>query len=113
MSGGLKLKICGMRELANIRAVAALLPDYMGFIFFPGSKRFVGKDFAIPADFPSGVRRVGVFVNEQTEQIAAMVRNHSLDLVQLHGAETPEQCHQLKALSVGVIKAFEIGRAHV
>src|SRR5258708_20191995 len=62
----MKLKVCGMRHTENIRAVAALRPDYMGFIFYPLSKMAVGNDFQIPDVFPQRIKKVTVFVNEET-----------------------------------------------
>jgi len=47
----MKLKVCGMRDASNILAVADLQPDYMGFIFYEKSKRFVGNNFSIPKAF--------------------------------------------------------------
>lgn len=104
----LKLKICGMRDAENIRDVAALHPDYMGFIFYADSKRFVGEHFQFAADFPSRIRRVGVFVNEATENIRRLVKKHSLNLVQLHGEEPAAQCRELRSSGVMVIKAFSM-----
>ncbi|MEI9921820.1 MAG: phosphoribosylanthranilate isomerase [Bacteroidota bacterium] len=95
----IKLKICGMRDAANIRAVAELKPDYMGFIFYEKSPRFVGTDFKIPVK-----NAVGVFVNESTERIL----EKDVSIVQLHGDETPAQCQELKDKGLTVIKAFSI-----
>ncbi len=105
----IKLKVCGMRDTENIRKVAALHPDYMGFIFYPGSKRVVGQNFEIPEDLPSGIRRVGVFVNEETLLMLNQAKKHSLDMIQLHGTETVQQCAELKTEGLRVIKAFSIG----
>lgn len=105
----IKLKVCGMRDPENIRAVAALRPDYMGFIFYPGTPRYVGEAFAIPDDFPDTTRRVGVFVNATTEEVLRQSRLHRLDLVQLHGDETPAQAGALKDAGLGVIKVFSVG----
>ena len=102
------LKICGMREVGNISAVADLHPDYMGFIFYPGSKRFVGNDFEIPKEFPSDIKRVGVFVNETNIQILRLAERHALDFVQLHGGESIDQCASLVNHGLRVIKAFGI-----
>src|SRR3954465_1433642 len=99
----LKLKICGMRNTANIMEVAALQPDFMGFIFYEKSKRFVGDNFSIPNDFPSTIKRVGVFVDENVDAILKPVFKHELDYVQLHGDETPEDCMRLKNEKIGVI----------
>ncbi len=109
MTKKLKLKICGMRDTDNILEVSALQPDYMGFIFYAKSKRFVGNDFVIPAGLSKSIKRVGVFVNETTEQIIELMKLHQLDLAQLHGEESVGQCADLKAAGFGVIKVFSIG----
>lgn len=101
------LKICGMRDPANIAEVAALQPDYMGFIFYEQSPRYVGKDFVMPAVQPS-VKRVGVFVNEETDKILNKVTQYTLDFIQLHGNESPEQCRELQDKGANIIKAFSL-----
>lgn len=101
-----KLKICGMRDAVNIMSIAALKPDYMGFIFYEKSKRFAGDDFSIPDDFPPLIKRVGVFVNAKEEMILNNVEKHKLDFVQLHGNEPVAICRNLKANNVRVIKVF-------
>jgi phosphoribosylanthranilate isomerase len=103
-----KLKICGMRNRENIREVAALLPDYMGFIFYEKSKRFIGGDFSIDRGLSSTIKRVGVFVNENRETIFKEVLEHQLDFVQFHGNETVDECAILKDRGVGVIKVFSM-----
>lgn len=108
MRHGLDLKVCGMRDAENIRQVGALAPDFMGFIFYNGSPRYVGSDFAIPDSLPARIKRVGVFVNESTDEIIETVKKHRLDLVQLHGHESADQCRRLKAAGVGVIKVFSV-----
>lgn len=80
------VKVCGMREPENIRAVEALGIDLMGFIFWPGSSRYVGGK---PAYLPENCRRVGVFVDAAPEEVREAVRDFRLDAVQLHGRETP------------------------
>jgi len=96
-----------MRDPANMVDVASLQPDYMGFIFYENSKRFVGNDFSISYEFPHAIRRVGVFVNEEVDTILKQVSRHKLDYVQLHGNELPEDCEALIE-RVGVIKVFSI-----
>src|SRR6478609_1137183 len=103
----LKLKVCGMCEADNIIEVASLQPDYMGFIFYEKSRRFVGSNFSIPYEFPHAIRRVGVFVNEKVDTILRQVSKHKLDYVQLHGNESPEDCKALIE-RVGVIKVFSV-----
>ncbi|MCW5912393.1 MAG: phosphoribosylanthranilate isomerase [Cyclobacteriaceae bacterium] len=101
-------KVCGMRHAANMQEVARLAPDYMGFIFYEGSPRFVGKDFFIPDDFPAGVKRVGVFVNAAPGKMLRMVHKHRLDFVQLHGDEPVSVVQNLKAEGVKTIKVFRV-----
>jgi phosphoribosylanthranilate isomerase len=104
----LKVKVCGLRDAENIRSVAALEPDYLGFIFYEGSPRYVGKSFFIPDDLPSTVKSVGVFVNESAQSIQRLASLHALHAVQLHGNESVEQCLLLKTSGLEVIKAFAV-----
>ncbi len=108
MQPDIKIKICGMVHPVNILEVAALRPDYMGFIFFNGSPRYVDKVFFIPDTFPKAVKRVGVFVNAKTEDMVTLATRHHLDYLQLHGNELPGQCDFLKQAGMRVIKAFSI-----
>ncbi|HEY1023617.1 MAG TPA: phosphoribosylanthranilate isomerase [Sphingobacteriaceae bacterium] len=103
----LKIKVCGMRDADNMIAVSALKPDYMGFIFYSHSKRFVGPH---PMLIGTGkeIRRTGVFVNETVGVMKDRIRQYDLDAVQLHGSETPETCVLLREKGVEVIKAFGI-----
>ena len=100
------IKVCGMRDAENIRAVEALGIDLMGFIFWPNSSRYVGEK---PAYLPEHCRRVGVFVDASEQDILAAVRDFRLDIVQFHGHETPETIAALKkCASVRVIKALAV-----
>ncbi|HQO49373.1 MAG TPA: phosphoribosylanthranilate isomerase [Bacteroidales bacterium] len=105
----LKIKVCGMRQLPNIKALETLKPDIMGFIFFPGSKRYVGADFRVP-DLKN-IQKAGVFVDEQTENIKEIVIKNKLDLVQLHGNESPKLCCELASAGIKIIKAISIGNS--
>lgn len=102
------IKICGMRDRENIVQVASLGPQYLGFIFYQGTPRFVGEDFRIPVKLPFSIRRVGVFVNATTSEILEKVKRVGLDFVQLHGKESPQQCAELKEAGTGVIKVFSV-----
>ena len=93
------IKVCGMREPENIRAVEALGIDLMGFIFWPPSSRYVGEK---PTYLPRNCRRVGVFVDAALPDILAAVEDFRLDGVQLHGHETPDAISALKAHIPGV-----------
>lgn len=108
MKNRIQLKVCGMRDHQNILDVAALSPDFMGFIFYHGSKRFVGDDFQIPSSFPKQIKKAGVFVNEEIETVLQKVMQYGLDYVQLHGDEQSIVCKKLRG-RVGVIKVFLIG----
>ena len=106
----LKIKVCGMREPVNIAGVVAANPDYLGFIFYPKSKRFVGLE-PLPevlTAVPASVKKVGVFVNETPGNVLRLSASWDLNAVQLHGNESPEFCMQLQQEGLIVIKAFSI-----
>jgi len=105
----IKLKVCGMRDDDNILAVADVQPDYMGFIFYPQSPRFVGDDFQFLFQVPSSIKKVGVFVNASSEEMQRQVKRLRLDYLQLHGDESASQCEELKKSGFKVIKAFSVG----
>ena len=106
-----KVKVCGMRQADNIRALLDLKPAYVGFIFYDKSPRYVGDDLDVTllASFPKTVKKVGVFVNANFDFILTNVRRYGLDFAQLHGNETPEFCRSLGAKGVHIIKAFAVG----
>ena len=104
------IKVCGMRNSANIQEVARLKPDLMGFIFYSKSKRYVGEDFdpaLVQAVMPE-VQTVGVFVNEDVEKVLALAYRYHFDFVQLHGNESPASCQKIRDKGVKVLKAFGI-----
>jgi phosphoribosylanthranilate isomerase len=106
----LKVKVCGMTNPANVKEVAEAGPDFMGFIFYPRSPWYVGQD-PNPELFnnvPAGILKVGVFVNEDPVTVIEIAAMNGLDLVQLHGTETPDYCESLKLSGVKIIKAFGI-----
>lgn len=109
----MKVKVCGMRNPENIRQVAALNPDYMGFIFYEPSKRYAEGHITpeLLQELPQSIKKVGVFVNASAESIAGTVAKHSLDVVQLHGRETPKVCAAVKDLGVELIKVFSVDDA--
>ncbi len=101
------VKICGMRDAGNIRCAEQLPADWMGFIFYPRSPRYVDR---LPDYLPQRQKRVGVFVNATRDFILQRAELFGLDLIQLHGTETPEMCEQLRlATGCSIIKAFGIG----
>lgn len=106
----IKIKVCGMRDSENIRALAQLQPDYMGFIFFEKSKRDVYQqlDKVVLAELPTSITKVGVFVNASLEEIQTQISAYALDMVQLHGKEAPELCKQVQEAGTPVAKAFSV-----
>ncbi len=97
-----------MRTHENIEALAALNPDYMGFIFWAPSSRFVNK---ITPLLPNKIKKTGVFVDATIDYIETIIKEHKLQAVQLHGKEAPEFCAYIKTLDVEVIKAFSMKEA--
>ena len=127
------IKVCGMRDAENIREVERLftqdsslftlhsslptlhssLPTFwMGFIFWPKSSRYVAEP---PAYLPERAKRVGVFVDEDVEQICRIARDFALDVIQLHGHESPDFIRRLQSSMVNgqcsMVKAFNIATA--
>lgn len=98
-----------MREPDNIRAIEGLDLDWMGFIFYPQSKRYVSDDDVIIRSIrQSKKKKVGVFVNEETSEILEKAKLYHLDMLQLHGKESIAQCQILKDSQFQIIKAFSI-----
>jgi phosphoribosylanthranilate isomerase len=106
----MKLKTCGLRD--NIKEVIALSPDYVGFIFYKGSKRFVGDDFSPEAlkDIPKQIKKTGVFVNEEVNKVIEIANKFKLDAIQLHGDESPEYCINVKIKGIEIIKVFAMDK---
>lgn len=108
----MKLKICGMKYQDNMTKVAALQPDYLGFIFYDKSAR--NFDTIIPK-ISGAIKKTGVFVNEDLQVVIEKIKTFDLQAVQLHGEETPEYCDDLKnrhaelvSASLEIIKVFSI-----
>lgn len=102
-----KVKICGLTRLDHARYASGALADYLGFIFFPGSPRFISPENAKEIiNWVEGPECVGVFVNQPVEYVQQTAENSGTSVVQLHGAESPEYCEQLNHLKI--IKAFRV-----
>jgi phosphoribosylanthranilate isomerase len=106
-----------MRQPDNIRQVAATGVDWIGFIFWKGSKRFCTTQ---PGEWETDdadnackhpFRKVGVFVNAPAEEMMETAAAYQLDYLQLHGNESPELCHSLHKRGFSLIKAFSIATA--
>ncbi len=106
----MKIKVCGMRDADNLRDVAALGPDFIGFIFYDQSPRFVGDvlDEEVVKELPRSIQKVGVFVNASPDYILRMVKKYDFQYVQLHGTETPDFCRSLRNRGISLIKAFRV-----
>ena len=106
----MKIKVCGMKDPANVKVIAGLEPDYMGFIFYEGSTRYIGSEFspAILNEIEKGTHTVGVFVNPDQNELRTLLDLYALDIVQLHGNESVDLCKRVQDLGVKVIKAFGV-----
>lgn len=102
------IKVCGMREEQNIKAVEQIdNVNWMGFILWPGSKRYVASK---PGYLPARCKKVGVMVNATLDEVKRNIKEFQLDIVQLHGHESPDFCQQMKEklTDIKLIKAFSI-----
>jgi phosphoribosylanthranilate isomerase len=99
-----------MSDPENIQEISALKPDYMGFIFYPSSPRFVESLTMeqLVSLREKGVEPVAVFVNESTKDILKQVEKYGFNSVQLHGTESPDNCSFLKRIGLIVFKAFSV-----
>src|SRR4030042_2234627 len=106
----LKIKVCGLRDAENVSDVAGTFPDFMGFIFYPESPRFIGKKIskALFSSIPSGIIKTGVFVNEKIVNVKMTVNRFGLDAVQFHGTESADYCKHFMQDKLITIKVFGI-----
>lgn len=106
----MKLKVCGLNNPKNLQAVAELAPDYLGFIFYGGSPRCarVPEIQAAVLSLPSEIQKVGVFVNQELDEVLTIGKALQLDFMQLHGHESPAYVQAVNAAGFGVIKAFAV-----
>lgn len=100
------VKICGITNLEDARFVSGALADYIGFIFYPDSPRYIepAKAGAI-INWLEGPQKVGVFVNQPLDDVQTIATQTGLDVVQLHGEESVEYC---QLIDKPVIKVFHI-----
>ncbi len=105
----MNIKICGITEMKQLQQLDGLDIDFAGLIFYPESPRYVGdklnKKEVKKADFD--LKKVGVFVNPEMIDVLDAIDDYGLEVVQLHGDESPEMCEDLSS-EVEVIKAFRI-----
>jgi phosphoribosylanthranilate isomerase len=102
-------KVCGITQLKQLQQLDGLDIDFAGLIFYKDSPRYVGDKIAADdlknSDFD--LKKVGVFVNADYDEIMQVVEDYGLDVVQLHGDESPDLCEELSE-DVEVIKAFKV-----
>ncbi len=101
------IKVCGMRDEDNIHAVEQLGIDWMGFVFYPKSPRYMAHPLGFK-NYHSNVKRVGVFVDEQKDIVRETSLRNRIQVIQLHGSEPPSYCRALQLDGFEVMKAFSI-----
>ena len=105
----MKIKVCGLNDVANVTEVLQLQPNFMGFIFYDKSARNCTIANNVVRELKLGTtKKVGVFVNETREKLLRTVNDFGLDYVQLHGGESAAYCKELIASGLKLIKAFSI-----
>ena len=102
-----KIKICGITNIQDAMAAVNLGADALGFVFYKESKRYINPSnaFEITKMLPPFVKKIGVFTNEDQSSIKDITAEVNLDLLQIHGDETPEYCTRLES---PYIKAFRL-----
>ena len=104
-----RVKICGITNLADARAAIAAGADALGFVFVPGTPRYISPDLAceIVRELPPFIARVGLFVDAETRTVAEALVRSGMDTLQFHGEETPDFVRQFRR-AVKVMKAFRV-----
>lgn len=106
----MNIKVCGITEIRQLHQLEGLDIEFAGLIFYKESSRFAGDKIRgselKKADLD--IRKVGVFVDPEMIDVLDAIDEFGLDIVQLHGNETPEMCEDLSS-EVEVIKAFRVG----
>lgn len=110
----MKVKVCGITSVAQLSALETMGVDYAGFIFYRKSARYVGEKLeASQKEMETfSINKVGVFVNEELEEVKRKIRRFHLAAVQLHGDESAAYCNELMPFTQ-VIKVFRLGNEEV
>lgn len=106
-----KVKICGLHREEDICCVNAYLPDYIGFVFYPESKRYVTGEQAqkLKEKLDPCIRAVGVFVNADPDEVIALLQKNIIDIAQLHGQESEEELRKIREQTgKPVIRALKV-----
>jgi phosphoribosylanthranilate isomerase len=105
----MRIKVCGMKYPENIAAIQKLKPDFMGFIFYEKSPRYIDDTiFSAINNTKGNLQTIGVFVNNSLHEVREAISKYELDFVQLHGDESVEYVRELSLAKVKVIKTFQI-----
>ena len=110
-----KIKFCGLRTFEDIHAVNEILPEYVGFVFAPKSKRYVSPETAekLRGALSKKICAVGVFVNENFQTVGELLNAGIIDAAQLHGNETDDYIKNLRGVTnKTIIQAFQIKSAN-
>lgn len=107
-----KIKICGLKRLEDIKYANELMPDFVGFILSDGFKRSIKPQQAVQlkAKLSDNIKAVGVFVDEPSEAVDCFLRQGVIDIVQLHGSETPEFCSKINAPVIKMLKPTDFDK---
>lgn len=107
-----KIKICGLRREEDIDYANELKPDYIGFILTDGFRRSIDRETAknLKSRLSPKIKAVGVFVNDSLENINYFIENKIIDIVQLHGSESPDYCKKIKAPVIKYFKPDNFGK---
>ena len=108
----MQFKVCGITNIEAANAIANAGANYIGFIFYPSSKRYALSSLSledIAAFKPANAKKVGVFVNETTEKVIEIATKAGLDIIQLHGDEDTSYCATIQA-AFPVIKVFRVSK---
>lgn len=107
----IRIKLCGLKRVCDVEWANELAPEYIGFVFFKKSKRYVTPEEAkaLKKKLDKSIKAVGVFVNEEPEEIAKLCNTGMIDMVQLHGDEDEEYIRNLRTLTdCPIIQVFQI-----
>ena len=110
-----KIKLCGLSRPCDILTANELMPEYIGFVFAPNSKRYIDpqKVARLKELLSSDIRAVGVFVDEAPDTVAALLNSGIIDIAQLHGGEDEAYIQRLRQCTdQPIIKAFQIKTCH-
>lgn len=106
-----RIKLCGLTRVCDIETANQLMPDYIGFVFAPKSRRYVSPETAkgLRDGLKKSILSVGVFVREAPEKVAELLNNGTIDIAQLHGGENGDHIQRLRKLTDRpIIHAFRV-----